>query len=109
MTFRQAEDLLDYWDNNVTQGGSVMPRLSLSRNEGEAVHIDGPARIIVTTAKSGRARLLIEAEHTTRVLREELLTRVRPAVPVSLPPIEECAAAAYVWDAFQDESLGEAG
>lgn len=86
-----------------------MPRLSLSRNEGEAVHIDGPARITITSAKCGRARLIVEAEHTTRVLREELLTRVRPVVPVSLPPVEECGAAADVWDAFRDEALGEAG
>jgi carbon storage regulator CsrA len=50
----------------------TVTRLSLSRRNGEAVVVDGPACVRVLVSKRGRVRILVEAPESTRVRREEL-------------------------------------
>lgn len=45
-------------------------RLVLDRREGEAIRIDGPARIVVVGFLDRRVRLAIEAPPETTVTRE---------------------------------------
>lgn len=47
-------------------------KLVLSRREGEAIVIDGPAIIETVKARSGRASTAIYAPPSTTVLREEV-------------------------------------
>ena len=49
-----------------------MPRLVLSRRVGESLRINGPAEIRLHDLENGRAKLVIEAPLSTRVLRSEL-------------------------------------
>jgi carbon storage regulator CsrA len=48
--------------------------LVLTRKSGQAIYVDGPATIRVTVV-GGRAMLMIDADKTTSVIREELLER----------------------------------
>ena len=56
------------------QRNEIQHRLLIHRLSGEAVLIDGPARISwdMDPQNPGRVRLVIDAPITTRVLREEL-------------------------------------
>ncbi len=58
------------------KGGSLH-RLLIHRLPGEAVLIDGPARVTwdIDPHNPGRVRLVIDAPSTTHVLREELAGR----------------------------------
>ena len=47
--------------------------LTLSRKPGEAVRIEGPARVQVVSDRQGRLRLRIEAAESVQIVREELL------------------------------------
>jgi sRNA-binding carbon storage regulator CsrA len=110
LTFRELEDFFDWCENHVAQGGTVpMPRICLERRAGEAVLVDGPARIVITSAQRSRARLIVEVDQSTRVMRDELVESVAPVEPVRVPAVEEHADAEDVWSVFRDESLGEAG
>lgn len=55
--------------------------LVLSRKVGEAIQIDGPARVVLVRVAGGAVRLGIESPQGVKILREELLSRDRdPAV-----------------------------
>lgn len=47
--------------------------LVLSRKEGEAIVVDGPAEIVLTEVRGNRVRVGIEAAANVKVLRRELL------------------------------------
>lgn len=47
--------------------------LVLSRKQGQAIRFDGPAEVELGECSRGRARLVIRAPHSTRVLRRELI------------------------------------
>lgn len=49
-----------------------MPKLTLSRKEGEALIIDHDIRVIVQRARNGQARITIDAPEEVDVIREEL-------------------------------------
>lgn len=51
--------------------------LLLDRRKGEAITVDGPARVTIVRMKGGRVKLGIEAEPTTKVLRAEIAARDR--------------------------------
>lgn len=53
-------------------------RLVLSRSAGQAIAVDGRAVITVQHAGNGKASLVIEAPHSTRVLRCELVDLDEP-------------------------------
>lgn len=49
-----------------------MPRLTLSRQEGETIIIDHDIRVTVRTARSGRSKITIDAPAEVDIIREEL-------------------------------------
>lgn len=49
-----------------------MPKLTLSRKEGEALIIDHDIRVIIQKARNGQARITIDAPDDVDVIREEL-------------------------------------
>lgn len=49
-----------------------MPKLTLSRKEGEVLIIDHDIRVIVQRARNGQARITIDAPEEVDVIREEL-------------------------------------
>lgn len=57
-----------------------MPRLVLSRNESEAIKVDGPAEIRIHRIRGNRVRLVIDAEASTKVIRTELLPSPKDAI-----------------------------
>jgi carbon storage regulator len=50
-----------------------MGHLILSRQKHEAVIVDGPATIRIISVRGKQVRVGIEAEKTTKVVREELV------------------------------------
>lgn len=52
--------------------------LVLSRKKGEAIHVDGPATIIIVDTGGRRVGVGIEAPPTTRAIRTELETLPKP-------------------------------
>ncbi len=53
--------------------------LLLSRNEGQAIHVDGPCLIRAVMVRGGRVKLLCVAGDETKILREELMVPPRAA------------------------------
>lgn len=49
-----------------------MPKLTLSRKEGEALIIDHDIWVIIQKARNGQAKITIEAPKEVDVIREEL-------------------------------------
>ena len=49
-----------------------MPRITLTRREGEALIIDHDIRVIVRTARNGQAKITVDAPEEVDVIREEL-------------------------------------
>lgn len=49
-----------------------MPKLTLSRSEGEALIIDHDIRVIIRKARNGQARITIDAPEEVDIIREEL-------------------------------------
>lgn len=49
-----------------------MPKLTLSRKEGEVLIIDHDIRVIVQRARNGQAKITIDAPDEVDVIREEL-------------------------------------
>ncbi len=49
-----------------------MPKLNLTRKEGEALIIDHDIRVIVQRARNGQARITIDAPEEVDIIREEL-------------------------------------
>lgn len=47
--------------------------LILSRKQGQAIRFDGPAEVELGECSRGRARFVIRAPHSTRVVRRELI------------------------------------
>ncbi|WP_010325189.1 FRG domain-containing protein [Marinobacterium stanieri] len=50
-----------------------MPRLTLSRREGEALVVDHDIKVIVQHARSGQARITVDAPEDVDVMRDELV------------------------------------
>lgn len=49
-----------------------MPKLTLSRREGETIIIDHDIRVTIRTAQNGVAKVTIEAPEEVDIIREEL-------------------------------------
>ena len=49
-----------------------MPKLKLSRKEGESIIIDHDIIVTITRARNGTAKLVIDAPSDVDVIREEL-------------------------------------
>jgi len=59
--------------------------LVLSRKKGETIVIDGGFRVTVLEVHGNSTRLGIEAPKEVRVMRSELLDRIREATSLGMP------------------------
>lgn len=56
-----------------------MATLALGRKKGQAIVVNGPARIVIGDCRKGHVQLLVEADPAVKVLRDELVGKPKPA------------------------------